>query len=226
MRKLTRRDAILGLSAAALTLPRRRSIAAPLDFSSLQSRFSGDLITPESVSYEKFRRTNNLAFDRRPVVIARCANTNDVVRVLDFTRSHHLPLAVRGGGHSLAGYSSCDGGVVVDLGKMDAVSVDPRARTITCGGGVRVWQANEAGAKHGMALPLGICPDVGVSGLTLGGGVGYLMGVAGAACDTFIGAEVVMSDGRVLDVTADRDADLMWALRGAGANFGIVTRLT
>ena len=226
MRKLTRRDAILGLSAAVLTMPRRGSIAAPLDFSSLQSRFSGDLITPESASYEKLRRTNNLAFDRRPVLIARCTNTNDVVRVLDFARSHHLPLAVRGGGHSLAGYSSCNGGVVVDLEKIDAVSVDPRARTITCGGGVRVWQANEAGAKHGMALPLGICPDVGVSGLTLGGGVGYLMGVAGAACDTLIGAEVVMSDGRVLNVTADRDADLMWALRGAGANFGIVTRLT
>jgi FAD/FMN-containing dehydrogenase len=226
MRKITRRDVLLGIPATALTMPRRQSIAATPDFSSLQSRFSGQLITPESASYENLRRTNNLAFDRRPVLIARCTNTNDVVRTLDFARSHHLPVAVRGGGHSLAGYSSCDGGVVIALERMDAVSVDPAALTITCRGGVRVWQANEAGAKHGMALPLGICPDVGVSGLTLGGGVGYLMGVAGAACDTLIGAEVVMADGRVLNVTADRDADLMWALRGAGANFGIVTRLT
>jgi FAD/FMN-containing dehydrogenase len=226
MRKLTRRDAIWGISAAALTMARRKSFAMPLDLSSLQSRFSGELITPGSASYDKLRRTDNLAFDRHPVLIAGCTKTSDVVQVLDFARSHNLPLAVRGGGHSLAGYSSCDGGVIVDLAKMDAVSVDPRARTTTCGGGVRVWQANEAGAKHGLALPLGICPDVGVSGLTLGGGVGYLMGVAGAACDTLIGAEVVMADGRVLNVTADRDADLMWALRGAGANFGIVTRLT
>ena len=207
-------------------MQRRRSSAAALDFSALQSRFSGPLVTPGSASYEKLRRTNNLAFDHYPLLIAGCSNTSDVLQVLEFVRSHHLPLAIRGGGHSLAGYSSCDGGVIVDLAKLDAVSVDPRARTITCGGGVRVWQANEAGAKHGLALPLGICPDVGVSGLTLGGGIGYLMGVAGAACDSLIGAEVVMADGRVLNVTADRDADLMWALRGAGANFGVVTRLT
>jgi FAD/FMN-containing dehydrogenase len=226
MRKLTRRDALLGISAAALTMARRKSFAAPLDLTSLQSRFSGELITPGSASYDELRRTDNLAFDHHPILIAGCTNTSDVVQVLDFARSRNLPLAVRGGGHSLAGYSSCDDGVIIDLAKMDAVSVDLSARTTTCGGGSRVWQANEAGAKHGMALPLGICPDVGVSGLTLGGGVGYLMGVAGAACDTLISAEVVMADGRVLNVNADRDADLMWALRGAGANFGIVTRLT
>jgi FAD/FMN-containing dehydrogenase len=209
-----------------VTVAGGKLFAATLDVSSLQSRFSGDLITPGNASYEKLRRTDNLAFDRHPVLIARCTTTSDVVQVLHFARSHNLPLAVRGGGHSLAGSSSCDGGVIVDLAKMDVASVDPSARTMTCGGGVRVWQANEAGANHGLALPLGICPDVGISGLTLGGGIGYLMGVAGAACDTLVGAEVVMADGRVLDVTDDRDADLMWALRGAGANFGIVTRLT
>ncbi len=226
MRKLTRRDAVLGMSAAALTMARRESIAVTLDFSWLRSRFSGELIAPGSASYDKLRRTDNLAFDRHPALIARCTSTNDVVQVLEFARTHHLPLAVRGGGHSLAGYSSCDGGVIVDLAKMDAVSVDRRARLMKCGGGVRVWQANEAGAKQGMVLPLGICPGVGISGLTLGGGVGYLMGVAGAACDTLIGVEVVMADGRVLTVTAERHADLMWALPGAGANFGIVTQLT
>ncbi len=226
MRKLTRRDAVLGISAAAVTMAGGKSFADTLDVSSLRSRFSGELITPGNAGYEKLRRTDNLAFDRHPVLIAGCTKTSDVVQILGFARSHNLPLAIRGGGHSLAGYSSCDGGVIVDLAHMDAVSVDARALTITCGGGVRVWQANEAGAKHGLALPLGICPDVGVSGLTLGGGVGYLMGVAGAACDTLTGAEVVMADGRVLNVTADRDADLMWALRGAGANFGIITRLT
>ncbi len=168
MRNLTRRDAVLGISAAAVTMARGKSFAATLDVSSLRSRFSEELITPGSASYEKLRRTDNLAFDRHPVLIAGCTKTSDVVQVLDFARSHNLPLAVRGGGHSLAGYSSCDGGVIVDLAHMDAVSVDPRARTMTCGGGARVWQANEAGAKHGLALPLGICPDVGVSGLTLG----------------------------------------------------------
>ena len=151
-------------------MARGESVAATLDFSWLRSRFSGELIAPGNASYDRLRRTDNLAFDRHPALIARCTNTNDVVQVLEFARTHPLPLAVRGGGHSLAGYSSCDGGVIVDLAKMHAVSVDRRARLMTCGGGVRVWQANEAGAKQGMVLPLGICPGVGISGLTLGGG--------------------------------------------------------
>jgi hypothetical protein len=113
----------------------------------------------------------------------------------------------------------------MDLGRLDKVSVDPVAGTIACGAGARVWQAHEAAARHGLALPLGTCGDVGVSGLTLGGGVGYLMGVAGAACDALIGADVILADGRRLMVTDRSDSDLMWALRGAGANFAIVTRL-
>jgi FAD/FMN-containing dehydrogenase len=132
MRKLTRRDALLGISAAALTMPRRKSIAAALDFAALQSRFSGPLITLESPSYEKLRRTNNLAFDRHPVLIAGCSNTSDVLQILEFVRSHHLPLAIRGGGHSLAGYSSCDGGVIVDLAKLDtAHGCAPHTATTT-----------------------------------------------------------------------------------------------
>jgi FAD/FMN-containing dehydrogenase len=233
MHSVTRRDAVKSLPALAYALAvppwavagQAMADSAALDVTDLQAGFAGELIGRRSAAYHAARRTDNLAFDRRPLIVARCANAEDAARALDFARRRSLPLAVRGGGHCQAGRSSCDDGVVIDLGKLDAVTVDPRAGTVECGGGARVWQANEAAAAHGLSLPLGTCGDVGVSGLTLGGGVGYLMGVAGAACDALIGADLILADGRHVEVTADSDPDLMWALRGAGANFGIVTRL-
>ncbi|MGO9852670.1 MAG: FAD-binding oxidoreductase [Steroidobacteraceae bacterium] len=199
--------------------------AAAFDDTDLRAGFAGELIGRGRPAYDAARRTDNLAFDRRPLIVARCANPEDAARALEFARRRSLALAVRGGGHCQAGRSSCDDGVVIDLGTLKGVTVDPKTGSVECGAGARVWQANEAAAAHGLSVPLGTCGDVGVSGLTLGGGVGYLMGVAGAACDALIGADVILADGRQVRVTADSDPDLMWALRGAGANFGIVTRL-
>ncbi len=235
MRLISRRDAVKSVPAlvCALAVPQLvvartepgAAARAPFDFADLTARFSGELISRDSAAYETARRSENLAFDRHPLLVAKCADAEDAARAFDFARRHGLPIAVRGGQHCQAGRSSCDDGIVIDLGRLDEVTVDPAARTIACGAGARVWQANEAAARHGLALPLGTCGDVGVSGLTLGGGIGYLMGVAGAACDALIGADVIRADGRRLMVTDRSDPDLMWALRGAGANFGIVTRL-
>jgi FAD/FMN-containing dehydrogenase len=235
MRLMSRRDALKSAPAlaCALAIPQvgvaraeqAAAAFAAFDYADLQARFSGELIDRASPAYETARRSENRAFDRHPLLVAKCADAEDAARALDFARRHGLPIAVRGGQHCQAGRSSCDDGIVMDLGRLDRVSVDPTSGTIACGAGARVWQANEAAAGHGLALPLGTCGDVGVSGLTLGGGVGYLMGVAGAACDALIGADVILADGRRLMVTDTSDPDLMWALRGAGANFGIVTRL-
>jgi len=235
VRKISRREGMVAVPALAYGLVGAAQAAgkaappptstAPLDFSALQARISGEVIDSQHPQFDELRRTDNRAYDRHPLLIARCAGTGDVVRVLDFARTRGIAIAVRGGGHSQAGLSSCDGGVVIDLGKMDQVTFDVDRGFVICGAGARAWQADEVAAKYGYSLPLGTCGDVGVSGLTLGGGFGFLLGTAGAACDALIGAEVVLADGRVLNVADGENGDLMWALRGAGANFGVVTKL-
>jgi FAD/FMN-containing dehydrogenase len=229
MRSISRREVLIGMSAlpcaiaAAGETPSAKT--AGLDVRPLRARFRGDLIVPEDPRYQSARLTNNRAFDHHPALIARCLDSDDVARVLEFARTNALPLAIRSGGHCQAGRSSCDAGVVIDLSRMDRIMVEPSSQRVSCGAGVRVFQANQATMSHGLALPLGICGDVGVAGLTLGGGYGYLLGVAGLACDSLMGAQVVLADGRIRTVTEESDPDLMWALRGAGANFGIVTQL-
>ena len=227
--RVSRRELLLGISALPYALAAASEMPAStpttLNLAPLRARFKGDLIVTGDALYETARLTNNRVFDRHPLLIARCVDADDVARCLDFARTRSLPIAVRSGGHCQAGRSSCDGGVVIDLSRLDKIAVAPAAARVSCGPGVRVYQANEATVKHGLALPLGICGDVGVAGLTLGGGYGYLLGVAGLACDSLIGADVVLADGRIRTITEDSDSDLMWALRGAGANFGIVTAL-
>jgi FAD/FMN-containing dehydrogenase len=225
---ISRRRALLGASAlfAGTSALRVWARSDRLDHTSLKSGFSGVLIGPEDAQYNQARRTQNLAFDHRPALIARCATRKDVVRVLDFARRRDALIAIRGGGHSQAGQSSCDGGVVIDLSMMDHVVVDRTAGTISCRAGTKIWQVYGKAAEAGLTLPLGTYPTVGVSGLTLGGGLGYLLGSMGAACDSLISAEVVLADGRVMQADETREPELFWALRGAGANFGIVTRLT
>jgi len=232
MRTISRRDALLGVPALAYSLtalPKTASSSSTksvgaVEISQLKERFAGQLIEPNDAAYDKLRRTDNLAFDHRPLLVARCANDGDAARALDFARTRGLPVAVRGGGHCQAGRSSCDDGVVIDLSMMHEVTVDPSRGIVTCGPGARVWEVNEALEPYGLALALGTCGDVGISGLTLGGGLGYLLGVSGAACDSLIAADVVLADGRRETVTKSTDPELLWALRGAGANFGIVTR--
>lgn len=226
---ISRRSVLLGLSAAPFAL--RSAVASTgatdpkVDLKPLSKRFKGNLIVPGDPNYEIERLTNNRAFSRHPLLIAQCTDAEDVARAIDFSRARQLPLAVRSGGHCAAGRSSCDAGVMIDLSKMDSVTIDSAKTQVTCGPGTRVYQANVATVKHGLALPLGICGDVGLAGLTLGGGYGYLMGVAGLACDSLIGVQIVMADSTIRTVTDENDPQLMWALRGAGANFGVVTQM-
>jgi len=165
----------------------------------------------------------NRAFDQQPALIARCASASDVTRVLDFAQSHNLPLAVRGGGHSRAGFGVCDGGVVLDLSSMRGVDVNPEKRVARVQAGALVQNLEQATAQFGLATPSGGCPNVGIAGFTLGGGEGKLMTMHGAACDNVVSAQVVLVEGKQVQASADSHPDLFWAIRGGGGNFGVVT---
>jgi len=185
----------------------------------------GDVILPVDSAYDAARRIWNLDIDRRPAVIVRCADEDDVVRAVDLARTRGLIVAVRSGGHSQAGHSVCDGGMLIDLGRLNHADVDPRTRVARIAAGMRVGAMLDAIRAFGLATPTGTCPDVGVAGLTLGGGEGLLMARYGAVCDNLVSARVVTAPGRILTASADEHADLYWAIRGGGGNFGIVTEL-
>jgi hypothetical protein len=189
----------------------------------LASQITGHLITPEASDYESSRLIFNRAFDQRPALIVRCAGGSDVARALDFAQNHNLPLAVRGGGHSRAGYGVCDGGVVIDLSGMKRVEVDADKRVTRAEAGSLVRDLDEATQRFGLATTSGGCSTVGIAGLTLGGGEGLLMSKYGAACDNLLSAHVVTADGRQVDASQKSNADLFWAIRGGGGNFGVVT---
>jgi FAD/FMN-containing dehydrogenase len=187
--------------------------------------FSGELLAEGDAGYDEARITFNALVDRRPLAIARCRGTADVVAVLTAAREHGLPVAVRGGGHNVAGHAVGDGSLVVELSGLDGVDVDPEARLARAGGGA-LWQTFDAATQvHGLAAPGGTFSTTGVGGLTLGGGIGFLIGRHGLSCDNLVGAEVVTVEGNVLEVNEDEHADLFWAIRGGGGNFGVVTRL-
>jgi FAD/FMN-containing dehydrogenase len=187
------------------------------------SRFRGDLLSPGSDAYESARKVWNGMIDRRPACIARCRSVNDVQEAIRFARDNNLPIAVRGGGHNAAGLGVCDSGIVIDLGGMRDVAVDPVRRTARAGGGARWGDFDRATAAHGLATTGGLISTTGVGGLTLGGGLGWLMRSYGLACDNMVGAEVVTADGQLVRASATENADLLWALRGGGGNFGVVT---
>src|SRR6185436_19771944 len=149
----------------------------------------------------------------------QCAHEEDALRAVDFARSHELKVAARGGGHSHLGWG-CSNGLVIDLSRMKRIVVDPSRRTARAEGGVLSGEVARAAGQHGLAPVLGQCPGVGASGVTLGGGLGWLSGLHGASCDNLVAARVVTADGRVLTADRERNPDLFWALRGAGANFG------
>ncbi len=191
----------------------------------LSSQIVGNVITPDGSEYEAARSIFNRAFDRRPAVIVRCTGPSDVARTLDFAQSHHLPLAVRGGGHSRLGYGMCDGGVVIDLSAMKRVEVDSGKRVARAEAGALVRDLDQATQRFGLATTSGGCPTVGITGLTLGGGEGHLMPKYGAACDNLLSAQVVTVDGKHVEASEKSNADLFWAIRGGGGNFGVVTAL-
>jgi len=187
--------------------------------------FTGDLVGPRDAGYDEARRSFNAMIDRRPALIALPAGPADVGTAIRLARDLELPLAVRGGGHSVAGYGIVEGGLIIDLRRMRAVSVDPGARHATAAGGATWADLDTATQAHGLAVTGGVFGDTGVAGLTLGGGLGFLQGVAGLTCDNLIGLEVVTAAGEVLAIDQAAEPDVLWAHRGGGGNFGVVTRL-
>jgi len=192
----------------------------------LRDRFSGDLLVPAGPGYEAAREVFNAMIDRRPAVIARCATTADVVAAVRFARANGLVVAVRSGGHSVAGLSICDGGILIDLGGMKRIEVDPVARTARAGGGVLWGEFDAATQAHALHTPGGRVTTTGVGGFTTGGGYGWTSSKYGLTCDNLISAEVVLADGSVVTASERENADLFWGIRGGGGNFGIVTEFT
>jgi FAD/FMN-containing dehydrogenase len=192
----------------------------------LEGRVSGSVLAPEHAGYDAARAVHNGLIDRRPALIVRARTTQDVVAALAFARDGEFEVSVRGGGHNVAGRAVTDGGVLIDLAEMQSINVDPGEQTLTAEGGVRWNELNEAAAAHGLAVTGGAVSTTGIAGYTLGGGLGWLMGKYGLACDNLEAVELVTAAGDVLQVDAASHPDLLWALRGGGGNFGVATSLT
>ncbi len=199
-----------------------KKVQIPTD---VRQRFAGRLVDSADSEYDETRRVHNGMIDRRPALVARCVSTADVVDALSVARASDQEIAVRGGGHNVAGKATCDG-VVVDLSLMRDVEVDASRNLIHAAGGATWADLDRAAHLHGLATTGGTVSTTGVAGLTLGGGLGYLMGAHGLAADNLIEADVVTATGEVLHISEDNGADLLWGLRGGGGNFGIVTRFT
>ncbi|MFI5691780.1 FAD-binding oxidoreductase [Kribbella sp. NPDC051586] len=183
----------------------------------------GELIRPADPSYDDARSIWNAAHDKLPALIVRCKGVADVIRAVEFARSEGLTLAVRGGGHSIPGFSTTDGGIVIDLAPMNSVRIDPDRRRIVAQGGCTWGDVDAEAQAFGLAVTGGLVSTTGVAGFTLGGGIGWLVRKAGLACDNLVGADVVTADGRYLHTSETENPELLWALRGGGGNFGVVT---
>ena len=197
----------------------------PAQLDAFRGTFAGEIVTPDATGYDDARRVWNAMFDRRPAMVVRPTSVHDVVAAVRFGRERDLEIAVRGGGHSAVGHSTTDGGLVIDLGRMDAVSVDPERQLAITGGGALLGKLDIAAQEHGLVCPVGVVGHTGVAGLTLGGGVGRLQRRFGLTIDSLRAVELVTADGRVVRATADEEPELFWGLRGAGANFGVATSL-
>ena len=191
--------------------------------SALEASFRGELVRPDDAGYDAHRKVWNGSIDRRPALIARCAGVADVRAAVGFAKDSGLPVAVRGGGHSFPGLSVCDGGIVIDLGSMKGIRIDPEKRTARVQAGVLWGELDHDTQAFGLATTGGIVSHTGVAGLTLGGGIGWLQRKLGLTVDNLLAADVVTAGGDLVRASDDENADLFWGLRGGGGNFGVVT---
>jgi len=185
--------------------------------------FRGEVLGPSDEAYDDVRKIWNGMIDRRPAVIARCVGAADVVAAVRFAREKDLVISVRGGGHNVSGNAVCDDGLMIDLSLMKGIRVDPSRRTASAQPGLTLKEFHTETQAFGLATTLGVNSDTGIAGLTLGGGIGWLMGTFGLTCDNLLAADLVTSDGELVRVSEDENADLLWGLRGGGGNFGVVT---
>ncbi|HEX5148983.1 MAG TPA: FAD-binding oxidoreductase, partial [Candidatus Limnocylindrales bacterium] len=195
-----------------------------LDLGAFEAGLRGSIVLPGSVEYDEARQVKSAQYDRRPALIVRAADAGDVARTVDLARESGLQLSVRGGAHSLAGFGTNDGGIVLDLGAMKGLHIDPVGRTAWAQPGLTAGEYTMAAAAHGLATPFGDTASVGIGGLTLGGGIGWLVRRYGMTIDSLLAVEVVTADGRQITANPDSHPDLFWAVRGGGGNFGVVTR--
>jgi FAD/FMN-containing dehydrogenase len=191
----------------------------------LARRVRGRLLRGSSPGYDEARKVWNLAYDRRPLAMVRVSDIDDIRRCVEFASKHTVPIAIRGGGHSYAGYGVADGALQLDLAKLNTVTVEGDRRVASVGGGTRIMNLLSASLASGLYTPMGSCGSVGVAGLTLAGGDTSGRGLYGTACDNLIGAQLVTADGEVRELGPGKNEDLYWAIRGGGGNFGVVTRL-
>ena len=189
----------------------------------LQTSFRGELVRPDDAGYDEHRKVWNGSIDRRPALIARCTGVADIRAAVRLARSQDLLVAVRGGGHSFPGLSVCDDGMLIDLGLMKGIRVDPEGRTARVQAGVLLGELDRETQEFGLAVPSGIVTHTGMAGLTLGGGIGWVMRKYGLTIDQLLSVDVVTANGELVRASADQNADLFWGVRGGGGNFGIVT---
>ena len=188
-----------------------------------RTQLRGELFQPSDPRYDEVRKVYNAMIDKRPALIARCKDTSDVISAIDFGRDNQMTVAIRGGGHNGPGFGTCDDGLVIDLSQMRDIHVDPSNNTVRVEGGCVWGDVDKATHPFGLAVPSGILSSTGVGGLTLGGGIGYLARHYGLTIDNLLGVEMVLADGRSVTANRDENADLFWAVRGGGGNFGVVT---
>jgi len=191
------------------------------EITELARTFGGQLLRPADAGYEEARKVHNGLVDKRPALIARCTGTADIVDAVTFARKLALEVAIRGGGHNVAGRATVDGGLMIDLAPMKGVHCDPKARTARAQGGATWAEFNRETQLHGLACTGGVVSSTGIAGLTLGGGLGWLLGKHGLALDNLLSVDIVMADGKVMKASAAENSDLFWAVRGGGGNFGV-----
>jgi FAD/FMN-containing dehydrogenase len=202
---------------------RNPNILGAATIAEFESGLRGELIRPDDMGYDAARRVWNGSIDKYPVLIVRCAGDADIIRAVQFARSYNLPLAVRGGGHHIAGHAVCDDGLVVDLSRLKGIHVEPDRRIVHAQPGLTWGEFDRETQAFGLATTGGLISTTGLAGLTLGGGIGWLMRKHGLTCDNLLSVEVVTADGRLLTANANENTDLFWGVRGGGGNLGVVT---